>query len=285
MRPMARPLLLALPLVLLSWGPAAAHDKWIEAEPFHLAAPGKIKLYLVTGEGLREAELLPLRRRGAVARLALHGPSNRRDLLPALREDQEPILVLDEGKVPAGTSVVQLDTAPVDIELPAGKFESYLFSERLFDVLAHRAQKGAEDAPGRERYSRYLKAILQVGDRLDKGALKPLGQDLEIVPLQHPYGAPGTLTVQVLFRGKPLPGRALGCANRYRGLLSGKTVRTDSSGKASFALGRSGDWLLSLVHMEASKEEGVDWRSYWASLSFSLPEQTEKPKRRDGSDK
>jgi hypothetical protein len=33
--------------------------------------------------------------------------------------------------------------------------------------------------------------------------------------------------------------------------------------------GRGGDWLLSLVHMEASKEEGADWRSYWASLSFS----------------
>lgn len=257
--------------VLLA-GPAAAHDKWLEAEPFHLTAPGKVKLYLVTGEGLRDPELLPLRRKAAVQRLQLHGATSKRDLLPALREDQEPIVVLEEGRVPAGTSVVQLDTAPVDIDLPPGKFESYLFSERLFEVLVQRAKAGQEDAPGRERYSRCLKAILQVGDKLDKAALKPLGQELEIVPQQHPYGSPGTLTVQVLLRGKPLAGRALTCANRYRGGLASKTVRTDSNGKASFALGRGGDWLLSLVHMEASKEEGADWRSYWASLSFSLPE-------------
>ncbi|MCS6915615.1 MAG: DUF4198 domain-containing protein [Myxococcales bacterium] len=268
---MAAPCLLAC---LLASPPAGAHDKWIEAEPFRLPAPGRVKLYLATGDGLRDAELRPLRRRAAVSRLQLHSSAGKRDLLAALREDQQPIAVLEEGRVPAGTLIVALDAAPIDIELTASRFESYLFAERLFDVLAQRARGDREDAPVRERYSRCLKAVLQVGDRLDKLAQKPVGQELEIVPQQHPYGlTPSTtLTVQVLFRGKPLAGRALSCANRFRSALASRTVRTDGSGKATCPVSRGGDWMLSLVHMEPGKEEGVDWRSYWASLTFALPE-------------
>lgn len=47
-------------------------------------------------------------------------------------------------------------------------------------------------------------------------------------------------------------------------------VRTDARGRARFRLDRSGTWLVRLVHMEPSSEAGIDWRSYWASLTFEL---------------
>ena len=54
--------------------------------------------------------------------------------------------------------------------------------------------------------------------------------------------------------------------------MSSKTLRTDATGKATFTIGRAGDWMFGLVHMEPSTEPDVEWRSYWATLTFSLPE-------------
>ena len=39
-----------------------------------------------------------------------------------------------------------------------------------------------------------------------------------------------------------------------------------------FVVRRPGDWMLRLVHMERSDARDVDWRSWWANLTFSLPE-------------
>ena len=117
-------------------------------------------------------------------------------------------------------------------------------------------------------------AALGICPPLSRGAKFSREEALALAALVKGFDAMAN-RIRIL-RGKPLPGRALSCVNRYRGALMSKTVRTDSNGKASFALGRGGDWLLSLVHMEASKEEGADWRSYWASLSFSLPEATSR---------
>jgi uncharacterized GH25 family protein len=50
-----------------------------------------------------------------------------------------------------------------------------------------------------------------------------------------------------------------------------KTVRTDASGKATFAIARPGDWMFRLVHAEPTTGD-VDWRTYWANLTFSLPD-------------
>ena len=136
-----------------------------------------------------------------------------------------------------------------------------------------RAGTGKEDDPGRERYSRSIKAIVQVGPKLDPVATQPTGQDIEIVPMVHPYSlTPGaTLEVQVLFRGKPLAGRAITAANRLNSNVSKKTVRTDAAGKAKFIIPRAGDWMLRLIHIEPATG-GVDFRSYWANLTFSLPD-------------
>ena len=260
---------------LLGTAPAHAHDKWIDALPFRAASPAPVKLYLVTGEALRDEELRPLRRSAQITRLALHHNAEKQDLRPLIEEDVQPLLTVPLEQLPLGTSVLQLDTASVDIELPAAKFESYLFEERLFEVLAARARLGQEESPGKERYSRCLKALLQVGEKPDASVTQPIGQELELVPLQNPYGLriPGKLTMQVLLRGQPLKGHALGLAARRHSAISSQTLRTDQSGKATFTISQAGDFLFTLVHMEeatAQIKPAADWRSYWGSLSFSL---------------
>lgn len=260
---------------------ARAHDQWLEIDPFFSPAPGRTKVYLFSGEELQSGEHVVVRRRESLTRCLVASQAGVRDVTSELHEDQQPLAVISAAKS-SGTFVVALDGGPRAIELGATKFQQYLLEERLIDALMWRAGRGQEDAPGRERYSRSIKAIFQVGARFDKVALQPVGQELEIVPTTHPYAlsAGSNLSVQVLFQGKPLAGRAVTAANRFRGDVTKKTVRTDAKGVATFAIPRAGDWMFRLVHMEPVSGGDVDWRSYWTSLTFSLPDLTlPAPKR------
>ncbi|HSO00818.1 MAG TPA: DUF4198 domain-containing protein, partial [Candidatus Nanopelagicales bacterium] len=175
--------------VVMSQGwPAAAHDHWLEVAPFFAPTPGKAKVYLWLGEQWSEAEPVPVRSRENYQRMLLVTASGQREVTGEIREDQQPFAVLSAGARSMGTYVLALDAVPRAIEMPAEKFQDYLLEERLIDALMWRVGTGKEDAPGRERYSRHMKAIVQIGPRLDDVVTRPVGQDLEIVPLAHPYG-------------------------------------------------------------------------------------------------
>lgn len=269
---------MALLFLTTLWMPhlAQAHDKWIEVEPAASAQATAAKIYLATGEALKNAEYLPERRAGRIAALELRSAASVQDLRALFREDAQPILRVDA--LPTGTSLVRLDTQPVDIELPADKFSAYLLEERLIDVLFERKQRGEEDRSGRERYSRSLKALVQVGPRADPHVTQPIGQTLELVPLSPPHAlsAAGTLAVRVLFRGQPLAGCALAAAQRHRGRTQEVYVRSDAQGIARFAIEPRGQWLLHTVHMHRTQgndaQGEIDWRSHWASLYFAYAE-------------
>ncbi len=58
----------------------------------------------------------------------------------------------------------------------------------------------------RERYSKHVRAIFQVGDKLTDDYKLPLGYPVEIIPQQNPYAlkAGQTLTVLCTRDGQPL---------------------------------------------------------------------------------
>lgn len=116
--------------------------------------------------------------------------------------------------------------------------------------MAERARRGESAKPGRERYRRSIKAILQVGEVPEASTPAPAGQRLEIVPLMNPYavGAGAVLEMRVLFEGKPLAHHAIFAETR-----SGpkRTMRTDAEGRASLTLDMAGMWLVRLVHLRA----------------------------------
>ena len=125
-------------------GTASAHDKWLEVAAPPPASPAKI--YLMTGEALRQAELLPERRAARVRRFDWVSAAGRRDLLSALREDVQPIAITPP--LPAGTHVLRFDSSISTIELEAEKFAAYLLEERLVDILTMRVQTGTGRCSG-----------------------------------------------------------------------------------------------------------------------------------------
>lgn len=122
---------------------ALAHDKWLEVEPGVSLQPAPAKIYLATGEALRQAELLPERRASRVLKFELRAAASVQDLAGSFREDAQPIAAVPA--LPAGSSVLRLDTAPIDIELSAEKVWC-LSARRKADRCPGRAQ-----APRRRR--------------------------------------------------------------------------------------------------------------------------------------
>ncbi len=73
------------------------------------------------------------------------------------------------------------------ITLEPQKFEDYLVEDGMEYISKEREKLGETDKQGRERYSRYIKTLLQVGDKRTDVYKKKLGMKLEIMPLENPY--------------------------------------------------------------------------------------------------
>ena len=89
-------------------------------------------------------------------------------------EGQVAILEFETGE--PGTYVVGVSTAANMIELTAEEFDDYLKHDGVLDVLEARHHEGDLTEPVRERYSKHVKTILQVGDAVTDSQSFKLGQ-------------------------------------------------------------------------------------------------------------
>lgn len=166
------------------------------------------------------------------------------------------------------------NTAPNFIELSAQKFEEYLAHESLSTISEWRKANGEAGKPGREMYSKYVKAILHTGPP-DAFVTKAVGQPIEFVPLADPASLkPGDrLTVQILFRGSPAANLHVEASSASPGgaVKHRQLGRTDQAGKIQIPLDVPGFWKLHAIMMERRKDSTkADWGSFWASLTFEV---------------
>ena len=155
------------------------------------------------------------------------------------------------------------------IKIESKKFEDYLREDGMEYIIGERAKLGEQNKEGHERYSRYLKSLLQVGGKNDKTYKKNLGMKLEIVPLENPYAKKigDNLRFQVFFDGKPLADRTVFADNRT---AETQKMTTDKNGKVTMKIDKSGLWLVRLVNMRRCAADcgEADWESFWTALSF-----------------
>jgi uncharacterized GH25 family protein len=251
-------------------GLAPAHDFWIEPSTFRPAAGEEVTAALRVGQKL-QGEPLPLIP-FFVDRFVLKGDG--REVSIEGESGAEPA---GKGSVPAaGLHWIGYQSQPTPILLEARKFEESLRDEGLERIVAERAKKGQSGAQGRERFSRCAKALLQSkGTKADasKGVFDtPLGFTLELVPRKNPYALRpgGELSLAVLFRGKAIA-NVLVVATSKDDPEKTVSARTDANGLVTLRLAHPGFWLVKAVHMEsAPPDTGVDWESWWASVTFEL---------------
>lgn len=259
--------------VLLAALPAAAHDFWIEPATFRPAPDRPLAVSLRVGDAF-PGESLP-RAETRVVRFELIGP-----------EGTAPVAGV-EGTRPAGAARVGTDGAYVlvyrstdsRVELPGEKFESYLVEEGLERVSRLRADRGETAEPGREQFSRSVKALLSAGAPTSHALhTRPTGLPLELVPAASPYDPAADLSrfaVTLLWEGEPLAG-ALVEARRWGYAAGAQHDRTDSTGRAVFDVAAAGPWLVTAVHMtRAPANSGADWQSVWTSLTFETADSSQ----------
>jgi uncharacterized GH25 family protein len=256
-------------LLLALAGPASAHDFWIQPSSFRPEARARVAIDLRVGERF-------------VGESVARNPERiDRFFVIAAGAEATPIAGID-AKAPAGYWTPSTDglawigyrSRPSAVELPAEKFESYLAEEGLERVVDLRRIRGERKAPGRERYSRCAKALVQVGspNASSRAREAKLGFPLELFPDQDPYAlrAGDTFSVRLAYLDKPLEGALVG-AMVASDPDAEVRVRTDADGRARFTLARDGAYLVRVVHMvHAPADSEYEWESLWASLTFEL---------------
>lgn len=252
---------------------ASAHDLWIEPSTFRPAVGENVTASLRVGQRLH-GESVP-RIPGLVDRFFVKGEGAESPIAP-LRLVADPAGYARVSE--AGLHWIGYQSHPFPLALDARKFEEeYLKEEGLERIVEERARKGQSSAPGRERFYRCAKSLLEIPG--EKGGVRssvpdvPLGFTLELVPRKNPYGIKpgGELPLLLLFRGKPIS-NVLVVAMTKDDAEKAVSARTDSRGFVTLRLARPGFWLVKAVHMEAAPPDaGVDWESWWASITFDLP--------------
>ena len=258
----------ALSLLLIAV-PATAHDFWIQPARFQVQPGVPLAVTFQVGHGKFRDRwnnndriiLLNDIQRGV-----------RRDLRPQLRSGGSADLTTSFAT--PGLHLLAMQTNNAMSDLPAIRFNDYAREEGLAAILSTRRRTGAMNRPGRERYSRRAKALVQVGRPMPADqalATRPIGLTLEIVPERNPYTLDGSrmLPVHVLYRGRRLPGATVKLTNLGADERPLAVAVTDKAGRARFRVPATGAWLITVVWAEPVRgDPKVDYDTIFSSLTF-----------------
>lgn len=254
-------------LVLLSAGPIFAHDLYLVPSAFRLDRESTVEVVLRNGPfpgslvgpalaRLRDANVLSVDGTNPITQLALGKTTTK-----------------GRARIPhQGNVILAVRTVPNTIEMEPVHFAEHLQAEGHDEALAWRKAHHQEKKPGRERYSKFAKALLLSGAPSDFYRHR-VGFVIEIIPEANPYQLkPGdSLPVQVLYQGRPAAGVLVDTGCHWQGRTTAKAAgRTDADGRVLAPIASRGLWMLQAVLMERREEATADWESYWSSLTFEV---------------
>ena len=248
-----------------------AHDLFLKFETCFPPQHGKAVAHLMNGT-FRKSENPVARDR--MADVSLIKPDGSRVPIEASAwTDVGSAAHLTLSPEAAGTYVVGLYTKPREITLKGAEFNSYLAHDGIPDVLAARKRANELGKPARERYSKHVKALFQVGDTPGETFKVPLRYPVEIIPQQNPYRLKvgDILAVQCVNDGQPLANQFVLAGYETKGretVLAG--VRTNEQGVAQIPLKGSGQWYVKFIRMVPSTGANLDYESRWATLTFEI---------------
>ena len=270
--------LIPITLTLAITTTVAAHEFWLSPIAWRVAPAGRATILINVGDRFPDATSFTAPDRVESVRLV--GPGGDMAISPPFRREKNSLAADLQAPTTPGTYIGAVVIKTRFIEIKPPDFEKYLAHEGLDAIIAQRARAGESAKPGRERYSRYGKTLIRVGDaKTDAHATRPVRLKVELVPLSDPttMKVGERCRLRLLFEGKPVAGAMVGAI-----YASAKTqpdewplsARTDPQGEVEFTFEDSGPWLIRSVHMvrRAGERgtEAADWESYWASLSFQL---------------
>jgi len=262
--------ILSLVLFCLTFS-AAAHDLFLKLDTYFLRPNARATVRLLNGTFRASEGIVRRDRLNDASIVAPDGQVSHPDA-SAWRDVGE-MTSFDVQTGEAGTYVVGVSTKPREIDLKAKDFNDYLAHDGIPDTLAERRKNNQLSKDVRERYSKHVRAIFQVGDARTDNYKHALGYPVEIIPQQNPYQlrAGGTLDVLCTLDGKPLANQFILAARERVGKMSRETgARTDRDGIARIRVTSVGKWYVKMIHMTPATEPGLGYESKWATLTFEV---------------
>ncbi len=253
--------------------PLFAHDMFWRLTSYFVAPSTPVMLPVLNGTFSRSENSIGWER---VADLSMVAPSGRSPMDSAQWQTRGDTSRLVYTTGATGTYVVGLSTKPKEFQLDAKAFNGYLKDDGIPDILALRRGNGSLNTKARERYSKHIKAIFQVGAARTDAWQTALGYPAELVPMENPYGLKvgATLRFRCLVDGKPvanqlvLVGGRAGSTGDTR--LAIQSLRSDASGNVAVSLAKAGRWYVKFIHMVPVSDGRVDYESKWATITFEV---------------
>ena len=261
--------LISVSSLLLLCSVAFAHEFWLEPVKFWLKKNEKIRIDLMVGEDYQGEHSDGHKYK--ILKLDHYGNNQKQDIRSKVYGDSLSRINLFFSA--EGSHLIAFANSSKFIELEASKFNEYLRTEGLDNVIKLRIQSSDTLKAGRELYQRCVKTLVQTDHQTDDTYAVNTGMRLEIIPAKNPYAqkTKGPITFKVLFDNKPLSNALVLAWHMVVGKTTHQTLRSDKNGQVAFPVDQTGKWMISTVHMiPNSNLKMADWQSYWGSYTFGF---------------
>jgi len=265
---MLRALLAAIVLILPH--AAGAHEFWIEPLKWQIAPGESLQADTRLGQMMKGAPipLMP----SAAPRFEVVTPEG---VIPVhgLIGDKPALNMPSAGP---GLYVIVHETRDYLLKYDDfSRFRDFVAHKDLGDTLEQHAARGLPETGFTERYHRYAKSLVAVGDGHGQDA--SVGFRTELVALANPYtdDLSGGLPVALAFEGAPRRDAQIEVFERDAAQeVTSFMVRTDTEGRAVVPVKPGYDYMLDAVVMLPLKPAAPGdpvWHSLWANLTFHVP--------------
>jgi len=249
-------------------GFAQAHEFWISPQEYRVARDGQLVAHIRVGQQFKGGTYSYLPPKFVRFDLVM---GDQVFPVPGLMGDKPALTMAAPAEGLA--TVVHETTDYLLTYSEAEKFVSFVTHKGFDGVLARHKARGLPETGFRERYSRYGKSLIAVGN--GAGTDRTVGLETEIVALANPYTDDLTagFPVQVFYQGLP---RQMAQVEVFEkspdGTVSVTVHRTDAKGQVVLPVRKGHEYLVDAVVMrelDANAENGPVWESLWASLTFA----------------
>jgi len=256
---------------LLSALPAFAHDLFLKPDRFFAKVNQKISISVLNGTFQTSEGAVNFARLTNVSVVAPSG--NRTNPKETDFTKNETIAVLNLVPTEAGNYVVGLSTMWRENSLPAKEFNEYLVGEGIPEILENRKRDKELEIDGRYRYSKYVKTILQAGNKQTDSYKTVLGYAVEMIPQTNPYKLKKGDSIEILCLkdGKLLVGQTVLTGYESGGKLAAeKSIRSNANGIIKIRLDGAGKWYAKFINMVKVDDPKLNYESKWATLTFEI---------------
>ena len=255
--------------------PVLAHEMFLRAEESVVAPNSDGVVRLINGTFDKSENSISRDRMANVSIIAHDEVTNPPD---ADWYDDENSSYLKYHAGEAGTYVIGVSTHPNMITMSPEDFIAYLKHDSVLDTLRTFEQEN-ELTEVRERYSKHVRTVVQVGDNKTDDYSKQLDYPVEILLDQNPYKLRfgDDVSFRVLVDGKAAANQLVRASyegfhghDASGGHINSYNLRTDNDGRASLLLSNKALWYISLIHMQKISDPEADYESNWATITFQV---------------